>query len=156
MIVHYTDPIQNMKVCLKTPLCYSKDFSFIPIQFKGNKDCIFQTPKMYVPFGKQTNTFKRTNMSDKDYIMMSFQNVNNDLQTDKFLDDLKYIYDVIRYEYLDTHKVNTFIKEYNGCDTMNIKIRENMAIFDTLKHTLDDIPLYSYASFIINLVGKVL
>ena len=48
MIIHYKEPIQNMKFCLKTPLQFSKDFTFIPIQFKGNKECIFQTPRMYV------------------------------------------------------------------------------------------------------------
>jgi hypothetical protein len=147
MIVHYKEPIQNMQFCLKTPLQFSKDFTFIPIQFKGNKECIFQSPKMYVPFSKQINH------NDKEYMMVSFQNKTNDLQTDKFLDDLNYIYDLINFEYLETHNVNHFIKENNGNHTMNIKLRDNMPTFDTLKNPLDDIPLYSYASFIIHLVG---
>ena len=147
MIVHYKEPIQNMKFCLKTPLQFSKDFTFIPIQFKGNKECFFQSPRMYVPFSKQVNA------NDKEYIMISFQNKANDLQTEKFLDDLNYIYDLINFEYLETHTVNPFIKEYNGSYTMNIKLRDNMPVFDTLKNPLDDIPLYSYASFIIHLVG---
>mgnify|MGYP001433556594 CR=1 FL=1 len=103
MIVHYKEPIQNMKFCLKTPLQFSKDFIFIPIQFKGNKECIFQTPRMYVPFSKQVN------QNDKEYIMISFQNKTNDLQTEKFLDDLNYIYDLIKFEYLETHNVDDFV-----------------------------------------------
>ena len=39
---------------------------------------------MYVPFSKQIN------QNDKEYIMISFQNKTNDLQTEKFLDDLKF------------------------------------------------------------------
>ena len=155
MIVHYKEPLQNMKFCLKTPLQYSKDFTFIPIQFKGNKECIFQTPRMYVPFGIQSPNIpnKQVGKNNKDYIMISFQNKTNDLQTEKFLDDLNYIYDLIKFEYLETHNVNHFIKENDGNHTMNIKLRDNMPVFDTQKNPLDDIPLYSYASFIIHLVG---
>lgn len=152
MIVHYKEPIQNMKFCLKTPLQFSKDFTFIPIQFKGNKECIFQTPRMYVPFGVQSPN-KPVNKNNKEYIMISFQNKTNDLQTEKFLDDLNYIYDLIKFEYLETHNVNHFIKENDGNHTMNIKLRDNMPTFDTQKNHLDDIPIYSYASFIIHLVG---
>lgn len=158
MIVHYKEPIQNMKFCLKTPLQFSKDFTFIPLQFKGNKECIFQTPRMYVPFGVQSPNIpnipnKPVNKNNKEYIMISFQNKTNDLQTEKFLDDLNYIYDLIKFEYLETHNVNHFIKENDGNHTMNIKLRDNMPTFDTHKNPLDDIPLYSYASFIIHLVG---
>ena len=85
--------------------------------------------------------------------MMSFQNKTNDLQTDKFLKDLNYIYDIVWYQYSDTHKVNTFIKTYNEQPVMNIKLRDKILIFDTLKKQIEDIPLYSYASFIIHLVG---
>jgi len=152
MIVHYKEPIQNMKFCLKTPLQFSKDFTFIPIQFKGNKECIFQTPRMYVPFGVQS-TNKQVNKNNKEYIMVSFQNKTNDLQTVKFLDDLNYIYDLIKFEYLETHHVNHFIKDNDGNHTMNIKLRDTMPVFDTLKNSVDDIPIYSYASFIIHLVG---
>ena len=31
--------------------------------------------------------------------MISFQNKQNDLQTDKFLKDLNYIYDLVWYQY---------------------------------------------------------
>ena len=147
MIVHHKEPIQNMKFVLKTPLQFSKEFTFIPIQFKGNQECMFQTPKLYVPYGKQSVEGK------KDYLMISFQNKQNDLQTDKFLKDLNYIYDLVWYQYSDTHNVNPFIKSYNTQDIMNIKLREGILIFDALKNRLDDIPLYSYASFIIHLVG---
>ena len=147
MIVHHKEPIQNMKFILKTPLQFSKEFTFIPIQFKENQECMFQTPKLYVPYGKQSVEGK------KDYLMISFQNKQNDLQTDKFLKDLHYIYDLVWYQYSDTHNVNPFIKSYNTQDIMNIKLREGILIFDALKNRLDDIPLYSYASFIIHLVG---
>ena len=40
------------------------------------------------------------------------------------------------YQYSDTHKVNTFIKTYNEQPVMNIKLRDSMPIFDTLKNKL--------------------
>lgn len=147
MIIHHKEPIQNMKFIVKSPLQFSKEFSFVPIQFKGNHECMFQTPKLYVPYGRQSVEGK------KDYLMMSFQNKTNDLQTDKFLKDLQYIYDLVWYQYSDTHNVNPFIKTYQDQPVMNIKLREGILVFDTMKQSLEDIPLYSYASFIIHLPG---
>ena len=147
MIIHHSEPIQNIKFILKTPLQFSKEFTFIPIQLKGNQECMFQTPRLYVPYGRQSSEGK------KDYLMMSFQNKENDLQTDKFLKDLEYIYDLIWHQYSDTHTVNEFIKSYNDQPIMNIKLRNSMPIFDTLKQSKEDIPLYSYVSFIIHLAG---
>ncbi len=148
MIVHHKEPIQNMKFYLKTPLQFSKEFKFIPLQFKGNKECMFQTPRLYVPYGRQINEG-----SKKDYLMISFQNKCNDIQTEKFLSDLKYIYDLVWHEYSESHIVNEFIKTYNDQPVMNIKLRDNIPIFNTLKQAMDDIPLYSYASFIVHLAG---
>ena len=104
MIIHYKEPIQNMKFYLKTPLQFSKDFTFVPIQFKHNEECIFQTPRLYVPYGRQSVEGK------KDYLMMSFQNKTNDLQTDKFLKDLQYIYDLIWFDLLTLINDSLYLK----------------------------------------------
>ena len=37
MIIHYKEPIQNMNFYAKSPLQFSKDFTFIPLQLKGKQ-----------------------------------------------------------------------------------------------------------------------
>lgn len=146
MIYHFKDNIQNLPYQLKTPLKYSEDFTFIPIGIK-NKEFIIQTPKVFVPYGIQTNT------NLKEYVMISFQNKDNDLNQEVFIKNLQYIYELCNEHYKETYQVNHFLKEYKGETIMNLKIESNPLIFDSHKHLCEDLPLYSYASFIIQLAG---
>ena len=84
MVYHYKDDIKNIKFTLDTPLNYSKDYTFIPINVKSNvcKKFMIQTPKMFTPFGIQEN------MNYKDYIMISFKNSINDSYTKKFYNEI--------------------------------------------------------------------
>ena len=80
MIYNFKDNLQNLTYRLKTPLKYSDDFTFIPIKI-NNDDILFQTPRLYTPYGVQINE------KSKQYIMISFQNKENDPHTPKFLND---------------------------------------------------------------------
>ena len=146
MIYHFKDNLQSLSYTLKPPLKYSEDFTFIPIRIK-NKEFIVQSPKVFVPFGIQQND------KLKDYLMISFQNKDNDLNTSKFIDDLQFIYDLILNHFKDKYNVNPFLKEYKGEKIMNLKIDSSPLIYDSTKQICEDIPIYSYASFIIHLAG---
>ena len=80
MIYHFKDDLKTLTYKLGTPLKYSNEFTFIPFKVNSN-EFIIQTPKVFVPFGIQEND------KSKDYIMISFQNKDNDLYTCKFIDD---------------------------------------------------------------------
>jgi len=146
MIYHSKDNLQSLSYALKSPLKYSEDFTFIPLRIK-NKEFIVQTPKVFVPFGIQQND------KSKDYLMISFQNKDNDKNTSKFIKDLQFIYELIRNHFKDKYNVNHFLKEYKNDKIMNLKMDSSPLIFDSSKQICEDIPIYSYASFIIHLVG---
>jgi len=146
MIYHYKDKLKDLSYTLKTPLKYSEDFTFIPIRIK-NKEFIVQTPKVFVPFGIQQND------KLKDYLMISFQNKENDHNNIEFLDNLNYIFTLIDDRFKCKYNVNHFLKRYKGDQVMNLKMDSSALIFDSTKQICEDIPIYSYASFIIHLAG---
>ena len=80
MIIHHKS-LNEILLGKKNQLKYSDDFSFIPLKiFYENsfKECIFQTPKLFLPYGKQK-------LNNGKYIIdLSFQNKDND--EDKFDD----------------------------------------------------------------------
>lgn len=149
MVYHYKDDIKHIKFTLDTPLSYSKEYTFIPINVKSNecKKFMIQTPKMFTPFGIQEN------MNSKDYIMISFKNSINDPYTKKFYNDLTYLFSIIENYFKDKYKINPFLKPYQETHTMNLKLKENAPIFNLLKETCEELPIYSYASYIIYLAG---
>jgi hypothetical protein len=147
MIYHFKDELQSLSYTLRTPLKYSGDFTFIPIHIKPTKEFMIQTPRVFAPFGIQQND------KSKDYIMISFQNKDNDNHTIKFINDLQFIYDLIKYHFKDEYQVNHFLKKYKGEQIMNLKIDPSPLIFGSNKEVCDDLPIYSYASFIIHLSG---
>ena len=146
MIFHYKENLQVLDYSLKTPLKYSDEFTFVPMKVK-NKDILFQTPRLYTPYGIQLND------KSKKYIMISFQNKENDISNDKFLKDLEYIHQIAHNHYSKEYNVNKFIKKYKNESIMNIKFKEDSLIYDSLQKTVKDIPIYGYCSFIIHLAG---
>ncbi len=146
MIYHYKDNIKDIKLLLKTKLKYSNEFSFIPIKIKKD-DFMIQTPSLFVPYGIQKN------MNLKDQVVISFQNKDNDNYTQKFLDDLESIYQLIYDHFKSNNNINPFIKDYKDKKIMNLKIDSSCLIYDRNKKIIDDLPIYSYASFIIHLAG---
>lgn len=151
MIFHYKDNLQGLSYSLKTPLQYSDEFTFVPMKIK-NKDILFQTPHLFTPYGIQLND------KSKKYIMISFQNKNNDTYTGTFLKGLEYIYKLAHNHYsqnydIGRYNVNKFIKYYKNEPIMNVKFKEDSLIYDGLQNTIKDIPIYGYCSFIIHLAG---
>ena len=114
MIYHYKDKLQDLPYTLKTSLKYSDEFTFVPMKIK-NKDILFQTPRLFVPYGIQTNKDV-----SKRYVMVSFQNQTNDTFTKDFLSDLQSLYELIKEYYGSTYQVNSFIKSYKDEFIMNL------------------------------------
>ena len=86
MIYHYTDKLQDLTYSLGSHFKYSDDFTFVPFKVKGNNEFIVQTPKLFTPYGIQQND------KSKDYLIISFQNSENDPHNQTFLNDLRFIF----------------------------------------------------------------
>ena len=150
MIIHYKDIFDELQFKLGNHLKYSEDYTFIPFKvkkFTNYSDFVIQTPKLYVPYGIQESD------KSKNYIMISFQNVQNDIHTQQFMDNLRSIYTLVREHFNEDFVVNHFFKDYKQNLTMTLKQGDNTPIYDSLQHVREDIPLYSYCSFIIHLAG---
>ena len=148
MIIHHSE-LKNFNLGMKDPLKYSDEFTFIPLKIQHNhkfQDCIFQTPKLFIPYGKQK-------LDNGKFIMdLSFQNKQNDKLTENFLKQLQIIYRLIRHKFKDK-KVNSFLKDTPFEECMRLKINLNSSFFDPLKQKIYKIESFSYGSFIIQLHG---
>ena len=109
MIIHYKDILDELQFKLGNHLKYSEDYTFIPFKvkkFTNYSDFVIQTPKLYVPYGIQESD------KSKNYIMISFQNVQNDIHTQQFMDNLRSIYTLVREHFNEDFVVNHFFKDY--------------------------------------------
>ena len=148
MIIHHTE-LKNFNLGLKDPLKYSDEFTFVPLKIQHThkfQDCIFQTPKLFIPYGKQK-------LDNGKFIMdLSFQNKNNDRMTNNFLKQLQIIYRLIQHKFKDK-QVNPFLKNTPFEECMRLKINSHSSFFDSSKHKIYKIESFSYGSFIIQLHG---
>jgi len=147
MIYHYKDKLQDLTYSLGTHFKYSDDFTFVPFRVKGNHEFIVQTPKLFTPYGIQQND------KSKDYLIISFQNSENDPHSQTFLNDLRFIFKLIHSHFKNTYQVNPFLKEYKGETIMNLKMKDKAPIYGSTRSLCEDLPIYSYASYIIQLAG---
>jgi len=148
MIIHHKN-IDEIVLGKKKPLKYSPDFEFIPLRIHHENnfsECIFQTPKLFLPYGKQKL------QNDKFVIDLSFQNKENDEDTEIFLRNLKKIFYTIEGQYKD-YNVNSFLKKTNFDYTMRLKVSLNSKFYDNSKNNLHKIEPFSYGIFIIGLEG---
>lgn len=148
MIIHHKnidDILLGSKKCLK----YSKDFKFIPLRIYHNNifnECIFQTPKLFLPYGKQK-------LENGKYIIdLSFQNIDNDKDNKTFLKILKDIFKIIKNQYKE-YNVNPFLKKTDFNYTMRLKVNLNSKFYDNSKNMLYKLDPFSYGIFIIGLEG---
>jgi len=126
---------------------YSEDFSFIPIKCVYNDKkipLIIQTPQMFVPYGIDPK---------KNTVCISFQNKENDPDTQKLLDDLNHIHDIIKSELKDKYNINHFFKENIYCECMQLKISKTTHHFNSCKEKITEANCFSYGSFITHLSG---
>jgi hypothetical protein len=148
MIIHYKE-LNEILLGKKKPLKYSEEFTFVPLRIYYDnifQDCVFQTPKLFIPYGKQ----KLDN--GKFIIDLSFQNRENDKDNETFLGSLVKIYSIIKDNYRDKN-VNSFLKKTTFDYTMRLKVSLNSKFYDTLKQDLYRIDSFSYGTFIIQLEG---
>lgn len=128
------EKLTNQK-CLK----YSNTFSFYPIKY-NKKQLVFQTPKLYVPFGIQER-------NDKQYIELSFINKNNDNNIKIFMNNIHKIENKIKIKF-KTKNIIDIIKD----DKIKLKIIKCL-YFDSHKNLIHNIHSNIYGKFIINIPG---
>ena len=147
MIIHHKD-IQNNSLGLKKKLKYSEEFTFVPLQILYQQkygDCIFQTPKLFSPYG-----IKRLE-NKKQVLDLSFQNIENDNELIIFKGFLENILKLVRCKF-KKYRVNSFFKQTNYDDCVRFKI-DNMKIYNQDKQQIKTIHCFSYGIFIIHLKG---
>jgi len=148
MIIHYKE-LNEILLGKKNTLKYSEEFSFVPLKIYHNnkfKDCVFQTPKLFLPYGKQR-------LDNGKYVIdLSFQNKDNDVDNKIFLKILKKIFHTIKETYKD-YNVNSFLKKTNYDYTMRLKVSLDSKFYDNSKKQLYKIDPFSYGIFIIGLEG---
>ena len=148
MIIHHKC-LNEISIGKINPLKYSNEFSFIPLRifYENNyRECIFQTPKLFLPYGKQK-------LNNGKYVIdLSFQNKDNDEDNKIFLKVLKKIFCTIKEKYKD-YNVNSFLKKTDFDYTMRLKVSLNSRFYDDYKNQLYKIDPFSYGIFIIGLEG---
>ena len=147
MIIHHKK-INNIELGLKKTLKYSENYKFIPLKFYYENtftDCIFQTPKLFTPFGIQKID------ENKKIIDLSFQNKENDKDVQLFIQNLTKIYKTIVHKYKN-YNVNFFLKETIHDLSMRLKVN-NSIFFDSYKNEIKKINSFSHGEFIIQLKG---
>ena len=147
MIIHHKN-IEKVEIGLQNKLKYSDNYHFYPFKFNYNDkfiDTIFQTPKLFVPFG--IHSLENGNK----ILDLSFQNINNDKDILKFIKNLNKIHKIIQNKFKN-YQVNNFLKKTNYDFSMRLKIN-NCLFFDSNKNEITKINPFSYGEFIIQLKG---
>ena len=124
---------------IKKKLKYPNNFTFIPIKYNNNNDLVIQTPKLYSKYGIN-------NKYEREFIDISFLNIENDTSIKKFIDILDEIYLKINKKY----KANHFIKDKKY---IRFKLSSNVIIYDNRKKKLTNINGNTYGNYIIYLHG---
>ena len=149
MIIHHKRISNNYTIGKTKLLKYSEDYSFIPLKINNDNKyqlCIFQTPKLFIPYGLQTVDNK------KQIIDLSFQNIDNDESISNFLFFLKKIYKIIQNKY-PNYIVNSFMKETIHGLCIRFKIDPNALFYNSFKQRINTIGPFIYGYFIIQLKG---
>ena len=147
MIIHHKD-INTITLGIKNKLKYSDDYTFIPLQILHNNvfnDCIFQTPKLFIPYGIQELE------NHKKILDLSFQNIENDIELFHFKLSLNKIVRCIQKKF-NQYNVHSFFKQTNYDDCIRLKI-DTMKIYNQTKEEINTIHSFSYGIFIILLRG---
>ena len=149
MIFHHNKIPSDMRIGITIPLKYSDDYTFIPVQLitKDKKyDCIFQTPKLFIPYGVQTLN------NEKQIMDLSFQNKENDTSILKFMTKLKKIHCIFKKKYSD-YTVHPFLKETNYDLCMRLKVDSNSQYYNHSKQRINRFNSFNYGVFIIQFKG---
>lgn len=145
ILYHKHLDIEKKHLRFKKGINYSKDFLFIPIEYKGG-DILIQTPKMSIPFNMKNYN------GTKNYIDLYFQYDKDGKSTSIFLNNLEQIFLKVKSKY--THlQVNHFIREGGIHKWMRVKIDKSALFFNHNKEKINTIKKNTYGEFIISLSG---
>jgi len=140
MILLGKEDIHIKNINLKKKLKYSNNFSFVGLTYL-KKDILIQTPKLYCQYGINEKY-------DKNFIDLSFKNIDNDKSVKNLKNNLEMIYNLIRDKYKKFNVVN-YIKNLN----IRLKVKDNMQIYDQKKNRIDKLLPNTYGNYIIYLQG---
>ena len=132
--------IDIKNINFKKELKYSNHFSFVGLTYL-RKDICIQTPKLYCLYGINEKY-------DKNFIDLSFKNIENDKSVKNLKNNLEKIYNLIRSKY-KKYKVVNYIKNLN----LRLKVKGNMQIYDQKKNKIDKLLPNTYGNYIIYLQG---
>jgi len=140
MILLGKEDIHIKNINLKKKLKYSNNFSFVGLTYL-KKDILIQTPKLYCQYGINEKY-------DKNFIDLSFKNIDNDKSVKNLKNNLEMIYNLIKDKYKKFNVVN-YIKNLN----LRLKVKENMQVYDQKKNKIDKLLPNTYGNYIIYLQG---
>ena len=140
MILLGKEDIHIKNINLKKKLKYSNNFSFVGLTYL-KKDILIQTPKLYCQYGINEKY-------DKNFIDLSFKNIDNDKSVKNLKNNLEMIYNLIKDKYKKFNVVN-YIKKLN----IRLKVKDNMQIYDQKKNRIDKLLPNTYGNYIIYLQG---
>ena len=140
MILLGKEDIHIKNINFKKKLKYSNDFSFVGLTY-FKKDILIQTPKLYCQYGINEKY-------DKNFIDLSFKNIDNDKSINSLKNNLENIYNLIKDKYKKFNVVN-YIKNLN----LRLKVKENMQVYDQKKNKIDKLLPNTYGNYIIYLQG---
>ena len=132
--------IDIKNINFKKELKYSNHFSFVGLTYL-KKDILIQTPKLYCQYGINEKY-------DKNFIDLSFRNIENDKSVNNLKNNLEKIYNLIKDKYKKFNVVN-YIKNLN----LRLKVKENMQVYDQKKNKIDKLLPNTYGNYIIYLQG---
>ena len=140
MILLGKEDIHIKNINFKKKLKYSNNFSFVGLTYL-KKDILIQTPKLYCQYGINEKY-------DKNFIDLSFKNIDNDKSVKNLKNNLEMIYNLIKDKYKKFNVVN-YIKNLN----IRLKVKDNMQIYDQKKNRIDKLLPNTYGNYIIYLQG---
>ena len=132
--------IDIKNINFKKELKYSNHFSFVGLTYL-KKDILIQTPKLYCQYGINEKY-------DKNFIDLSFRNIENDKSVNNLKNNLEKVYNLIEDKYKKFNVVN-YIKNLN----LRLKVKENMQVYDQKKNKIDKLLPNTYGNYIIYLQG---
>ena len=132
--------IDIKNINFKKELKYSNHFSFVGLTYL-KKDILIQTPKLYCQYGINEKY-------DKNFIDLSFRNIENDKSVNNLKNNLEKIYNLIKDKYKKFNVVN-YLKNLN----LRLKVKENMQVYDQKKNKIDKLLPNTYGNYIIYLQG---
>tara|TARA_B100000575_G_C23128316_1_gene654063 strand:+ start:1505 stop:2326 length:822 start_codon:yes stop_codon:yes gene_type:complete len=149
MILHHKEIPESIQLGIKKSFKYSEDFTFVPLLIQKEDKyipCIFQTPDLFIPYGKQTL------QNGKQILDLSFQNKENDKELVRFEDNLRSIHRIVQRKYKNT-MVNSFLKETNYDNCIRLKVNSNSQFYNQCKQKIHQVQPFRYGIFIIHLEG---